>query len=83
MTDWDVISPQVAKRNPFYQEVLVPADALFFCAAVIEKRNAMFVTLGVMRSRADGYITPAQRQTSSLLAPPRENGHSPSGRLGR
>jgi len=69
MADWDVISPEEAKRNRFYQEVLLPVDAPFFCATVIERQEDLFVTLGVMRSRADGYITSEQRQTFSLLAP--------------
>jgi DNA-binding CsgD family transcriptional regulator len=69
MADWDVISPEESKRNLFYQEVLLPVDAPFFCATVIERRKDLFVTLGVMRSHADGYITSEQRQAFSLLAP--------------
>jgi DNA-binding CsgD family transcriptional regulator len=69
IADWDVISPQAVRRNRFYQELLLPADAPFFCATVIERQEDMFVTLGVMRSRSDGYITPEQRRTFSLLAP--------------
>lgn len=69
MADWDVISPEEAKRNRFYQEVLLPVDAPFFCATVIERQDNLFVTLGVMRSHDDGYITSEQRQTFSLLAP--------------
>lgn len=69
MADWDVISPEESRRNRFYQEVLLPLDAPFFCATVIERQDDLFVTLGLMRSRADGYITREQRQTFSLLAP--------------
>lgn len=69
VADWDVIKPDESKRNPFYQEVLIPADAPFFCATVIERQDDLFVTLGVMRSHADGYITSEQRHTFSLLAP--------------
>lgn len=69
MADWDVITPEESKRNRFYQEVLLPVDAPFFCATVIERQEDLFVTLGVMRSHADGYITSEQRKTFSLLAP--------------
>jgi DNA-binding CsgD family transcriptional regulator len=69
IADWDVISPEAARKNRFYQELLLPEDAPFFCATVIERQDDMFVTLGVMRSHADGYITPGQRQTFSMLAP--------------
>ncbi len=69
IADWDVISPQAVRHNRFYQELLLPADAPFFCATVIERQEDLFVTLGVMRSRTDGYITAEQRQTFSLLAP--------------
>lgn len=69
LADWDVTSPEQAKRDRFYQEVLRPADAPFFCATVIERQEDMFVTLGVMRSHSDGYITGEQRQVFSLLAP--------------
>jgi len=69
IADWDVISPEESKRNRFYQELLLPVDAPFFCATVIERQEDLFVTLGVMRSHADGYISAEQRQTFSLLAP--------------
>lgn len=69
VADWDVISLEESKRDPFYQEVLVPADAPFFCATVIERQEDLFVTLGVMRSHADGYITPEQRDALATLAP--------------
>lgn len=69
VADWDVIRLEDARRNPFYQEVLVPADAPFFCGTVIERREDLFVTLGVVRSHADGYITPEQRGALTTLAP--------------
>lgn len=69
LADWDVLPPEEAKRDRFYQEVLRPVDAPFFCATVIERQEDMFVTLGVMRSQSDGYITAEQRRLFSLLAP--------------
>lgn len=68
VADWDVLTPEQSARDPFYQEVLRPWDAPFFCATVLERRTDMFVTLGVIRSHADGYITAAQRRTFILLA---------------
>jgi DNA-binding NarL/FixJ family response regulator len=41
----------------------------FFCAAVLERRDDAFITLEVLRSQTEGYITDEQRHTFSLLAP--------------
>jgi len=69
VADWDVLSPEQSKRDTFYQEVLRPWDAPFFCATVLARHEHSFVTLGVVRSQADGYITPEQRGIFALLAP--------------
>ena len=69
IADRDVISPEQTKRDPFYQEVLLPADKPFFCATVIERQADLFVTLGLMRSHADGCVSRDQRQTFALLTP--------------
>ncbi len=69
LADWDILRPEEAKRDRFYQEVLRPVDAPFFCATVIERQQDLFVTLGVVRSHSDGYITAEQRRVFSLLAP--------------
>ncbi len=69
LADWDVISPEESRRNAFYVDVLKPWDRPFFCATVLERQEDAFITLGVMRSQADGYIDDRQRRTFSMLAP--------------
>jgi DNA-binding CsgD family transcriptional regulator len=69
VADWDVLPPEEWERNAFYGEVLRPWDRPFFCATVLERHDDAFITLGVMRSQAAGYIGDEERRTFALLAP--------------
>jgi hypothetical protein len=69
ISDLDFMTPKECDRHPFYQEFLRPFDIPFTCMTNLDRHEEAFVSLGILRSRRQGFITDAQRRTFAALAP--------------
>jgi DNA-binding CsgD family transcriptional regulator len=69
ISDSDFMTPRECDRHPFYQEFLRPFDIPFTCMAILDRQEESFISLGILRSQRQGFITDEQRQAFAALAP--------------
>jgi DNA-binding CsgD family transcriptional regulator len=69
ISDSDFMTPRECDRHPFYQEFLRPFDIPFTCMAILDRHEESFISLGILRSQRQGFITDEQRRTFAALAP--------------
>jgi DNA-binding CsgD family transcriptional regulator len=65
----DFITPEECRRDQFYQEVARALDVPFMCFTKLERQEAAFIALGVIRSQKEEHITGQQREIFAALAP--------------
>jgi DNA-binding CsgD family transcriptional regulator len=69
IADFDVITPEEARRDPFYQEVLRQWEIPFIGFTNLQKQAGRFMALAAIRSPREGHISDEQREIFAALAP--------------
>lgn len=65
----DFLTPDQHARHPHYAEFARPWDIPFICLTTLERHESLLIGLAVIRSEAQGHITPQQRAVFASLAP--------------
>lgn len=69
LAECDFISPDEYRRDPHYQEFVIPYDIPYICLATLDREPGMLTGLAVVRNERQGHITEPERAVFASLAP--------------
>lgn len=69
LAEADFITPEEHKRHPHYQEFAVKWGIPYSCISTLERTGNLLIGLAVGRNKAQGHITPQQKEIFKSIAP--------------